>query len=137
MWRTLLEKDLMRDEGFSQFPYMCPAGHQTIGYGRNLEHRGLSTDEAMMLLRNDLSLAERELKAAFPWYPSLPGQVKRGLINMHVNLGLPRLMKFKNMLKALSNGDYALAADEALDSKWARQVGERARRIAEMMQEAD
>ena len=49
---------------------------------------------------------------------------------MAFNLGWPRLSRFKNMIEALKAGDYGRAADEALDSKWADQVGTRAERIA-------
>ena len=46
------------------------------------------------------------------------------MINMLFNLGLPRLLGFTNMWAAIQAGDYAKAADEMLDSKWAAQVGE-------------
>ena len=36
----------------------------------------------------------------------------------------------------IEDGNYDLAADEALDSKWAIQVGPRAERIAEMIRGA-
>ena len=51
---------------------------------------------------------------------------------MVYNLGLPNLLKFQNMLAALENNDGTTAADEALNSKWARQVGQRAQRIADI-----
>ena len=54
---------------------------------------------------------------------------------MCFNLGLPRLLKFKKMIIALEQGYYDQAADEALDSQWARQVGDRAQRIATAFRE--
>jgi lysozyme len=39
------------------------------------------------------------------------------------------------MLAALEQGDYETAAKEMLDSKWARQVGDRANRLAKMMED--
>jgi lysozyme len=55
---------------------------------------------------------------------------------MALNLGWPRLSAFRNMLAALQAMDYATAAREALDSKWAKQVGARAERIAALYREA-
>ena len=59
----------------------------------------------------------------------------RGLCNMAYNLGVPRLLGFERMWAALAAGDYERAADEALDSKWARQVGARAARVAALIRE--
>ncbi|MFQ5421037.1 MAG: hypothetical protein ACE5EY_11830, partial [Anaerolineae bacterium] len=56
-------------------------------------------------------------------------------INMAFNLGRTRLARFGKMWAAIHIGDYALAAEEMLDSRWARQVGERAHRLAEMMRD--
>jgi len=48
-------------------------------------------------------------------------------------LGLSRLLKFKRMIAALEREDYTNAAKEALDSRWAEQVGNRAKDIAVMI----
>lgn len=128
--------DLKRDEGYRQNVYECPAGYLTVGYGRNLESRGLTEKEASYLLLNDVRLSETELSRNFRWYDTAPDQVKRGLINMHMNIGLSRLSGFKNMLESLEVGAYETAADDALDSLWARQVGNRAKRIADMFRGA-
>ena len=60
---------------------------------------------------------------------------QRALLNMCFNLGWPRLSGFKEMLLCLQAGSYARAAEEAKDSKWARQVGDRALRIAKLFEE--
>ena len=125
-----IETDLMRDEGLRQKPYRDTVGKLTIGYGRNLDDVGISESEAFILLRNDIQTARTDLDHALPWWKGFPEPSQRGLINMCFNLGLPRLLGFKRMLKALEASNGALAAMECLDSKWSRQVGERARRIA-------
>ena len=61
---------------------------------------------------------------------------QRVLVNMAFNLGRNRLSKFKNMLKAVNEGDYQKAADEMVDSKWYRQVGRRSEELVEMMRGA-
>ena len=55
------------------------------------------------------------------------------LVDMCFNMGLGKLCTFKKMLSAMANGDYYTAANEALASKWAVQVGRRARELAEML----
>jgi lysozyme len=128
--------DLMRDEGFRSRIYVCTAGKPSVGYGRNLQDRGVTEEEAQYLLNNDVLLAEKELTAWYPWWVKCPGSVRRGLINMAVNLGISRLDGFRKMLACLQAGDYKGAAREALNSKWSDQVGERAVRIAKLFEEA-
>ena len=127
-----LARDLIRDEGLRLKPYKCTAGKLTIGIGRNLDDVGISEDEARTLFKNDLERIVKELTHTFSWFASAPFKVQLGFANMCFNLGLPRLRGFKKMVDALERGDYAEAADEALESHWARQVGNRAVRIAEL-----
>jgi lysozyme len=122
--------DLRRDEGLRLKPYRCTAGRLTIGYGRNLDDAGITAEEAEFLLRNDVRRVSAELDRDMPWWRDLSPGRQRALANMAVNLGLPRLKEFRLMLSALRRGDYEEAARQALDSRWARQVGDRARRIA-------
>lgn len=128
--------DLKRDEGFRSKVYKCPADRWSLGYGRNVEDLGVTEEEAEHLLRNDVARVERELDRAYPWWIKCPGTVRRGLVNMAFNLGLPRLAGFKRMIACLQAGDYRGASVAALDSKWAEQVGDRAIRIAELIAEA-
>ena len=53
---------LIEEEGMKLKPYRCPAGKLTIGVGRNLEDKGLSNEEALFLLQNDIIEAVKELK---------------------------------------------------------------------------
>jgi lysozyme len=55
------------------------------------------------------------------------------LLDMSFNLGIVGLLRFKNTLATIRRGDYSKAAAMMLDSLWARQVGKRAVRLAEMM----
>lgn len=130
-----VRNDIVYDEGMLLKPYHCSAGKLTIGVGRNLEDNGISTEEALMLLENDISRAANELdRAMFGWRGfSEPRQ--RALLNMCFNMGWPRMSGFKKMIVAIWNGDWDTAAAEALDSKWAAQVGSRAKRVAALMKE--
>jgi lysozyme len=109
--------------------YRCPAGKLTIGVGRNLEDLGISIPEAEILLANDIERCRRELEP-YSWFSEAPLNVQDALIHMNFNLGLPRLLGFRRMIKALYDKDYTRAAMEALDSKWAKQLPVRANDIA-------
>ncbi len=122
--------DIKRDEGLRLKPYRCSAGRLTIGYGRNIDDVGITHGEAAMLLDHDIRRSLAALDRALPWWRSLSESQQRGLVNMQFNLGLTRLLGFKRMLAALETGNGKLASEEALSSKWASQVGARARRVA-------
>ena len=127
-----LIRQLRVDEGVEKKPYKDAVGKVTIGIGRNLDDRGLSDDEIEYLCANDIRIVEVELDRHAPWWKSAPEGVQIGLANMCFNLGWPRLSGFKKMLGCLERGEHAAAAEHALDSKWAEQVGERAERIADL-----
>ena len=131
-----LERELIRDEGLRLKPYTDSVGKLTIGVGRNLDDNGISKDEAITMLKNDIANSQRELEQ-FAWFRRLDSRRKDAILNMHFNLGLPRLLSFKNMIAALDDGDYKRAADEALNSRWAEQVGERAVRISLIIRYGD
>jgi lysozyme len=131
---TRLERQLWLDEGYRQYPYKCSSNKLTIGIGRNIEDNGISKDEALHLLRNDI-MEVRVSLMRFSWFNRLNDERQDAVLNMAFNLGIPRFMSFKKMIEALSEMDYELAADEALDSKWATQVGERADRIARIIKD--
>ncbi len=128
-----LTEMLVDHEGLRLKPYRCTAGKLTIGVGRNLDDRGLSPDEAMYMLANDIRDSRKELSASFPWFDNLDEVRQSVLIDMNVNLGLSRLKGFRNTLALIGVGKYEAAAVEMLDSKWAEQVGRRAQRLSRMM----
>ncbi len=126
---------LRHNEGYDNMPYIDTVGKLTIGYGRNLQDNGISREEAEFFLENDIKRAIKDVEG-FSWYQLAPESTKRGLVNMSFNLGLPRLLSFRKMIEALINKDYTKAAVEALDSKWAHQVGQRAKDVALMIRNA-
>ena len=48
---------------------------------------------------------------------------------MCFNMGAPRLSGFKKFIAGVNSGDWNTAAVEMMDSRWARQVGDRAIRL--------
>ncbi|MGB0467746.1 MAG: glycoside hydrolase family protein [Pontibacterium sp.] len=127
---TLLRAALERDEGYRSKPYRCSAGYLTIGVGWNLDERGLPATMIDELLSRAISESVTECKRMFTGWDSLNQTRQHVLINMMFNLGFSRLSGFKRFIAAVEARDYMKAADEMLDSKWARQVGSRAERLS-------
>ncbi|MBF0136146.1 MAG: lysozyme [Magnetococcus sp. DMHC-1] len=134
MDREALTRQMIRHEGIALRPYLCPAGRVTIGVGRNLEDVGITETEAMLLLHNDLDRVEGELQRLLPVFNDLNDVRRCALMDMCFNLGISRFRMFQRLMTAINNQDFALASREMLDSRWAKQVGERARHLARMME---
>lgn len=125
---------IKQHEGYSSHPYLCTSKRVTIGWGHNLDDLGITKEEAEFILDNDIARCEKEL-SQYSWYRIQPEHVQHALINMCFNMGITRLTGFTKMITALINQDYTKASIEALDSKWAKQVGQRAKDVALMMRE--
>lgn len=126
-------------EGFSSTVYNCTSNRATIGYGRCVDPdepgTGISEEEAEMLLINDIKYfaeaAERVVgRVAWSW---INQRQRDALTEMCLNMGEGNLKKFKNMIAAIEALDMDRAAEEALDSRWAQQVGQRANRLADKL----
>jgi lysozyme len=126
---TLLDQ-LKRDEGLRLTPYRDSVGKLTIGYGRNLDAEGISADEAEYMLHNDLIAHTQALEKALPWVTTLDQARHDALVNIAFNVGVPGLLEFKKTLALIQAGEYSLAAEELMRSKWATQVGVRAERLS-------
>lgn len=132
----LLIAELRRDEGVVPHAYQDHLGYWTIGVGRLIDKRkgGRLTDEEVdYLLANDIARFAAELDEKLPWWRALDAVRQRVIQNMAFNLGVDGLLAFKNTLAAVKAGEWERAADGMLASKWARQVGNRALRLAKMM----
>ena len=132
-----LSKMLKRHEGVETHAYTDSVGKVTVGVGRNIDAKGgigLSEEEIDFMLGNDIDRVEDELAANFSWFVDLTAAQYDAMVNLCFNLGLPRLLKFKKALAAMEAGDYATAADEFLDSRWAKQVGQRAIELTDMIE---
>ena len=120
-------------EALRLHPYLDTTGHVTIGWGRNLDN-GISYDEAELMFQNDYKNTVAELEKQ-DWYNMQPDNVKCALINMNFNLGIEKLLEFHGMIAVLKEKNYNLAATEALNSVWAKQVHDRALDIAAIIKE--
>jgi len=115
--------------------YDCPAGHATIGIGRNVSESGLglSDIEVEFMLEEDTARCAKELGGAFNWFSDLNEARRDAMIDLVFNIGLTRLNGFKKALAAMADANYDLAAAEFMDSKYASQVKDRAIEICAMI----
>jgi lysozyme len=127
---------LKRHEGVRSKVYLCSAGYETIGVGRNISESGmgLSDDEVDYLLQNDIERVIKELSTEYRWFNSLDDVRKDAMIDISFNLGATRLRGFRRALAAMEVADYKMAAKEFLDSKWSRDVKGRATELCYMIE---
>lgn len=128
----ILKDQLPEDEGFERKPYRDTVGKLTIGVGRNLDDVGLHDSEIFMMLDNDIADAEILARKYVPTFEALTDARKAVICNMAFNMG-PKLAQFVKMLQAVNGGDWNGAAEEMLASAWAKQVGDRATKLANAM----
>ena len=130
-----LREMIKRHEGVETHAYKCSQNKTTIGVGRNIDPNGgigLSEAEIDYLLNNDINRCIGEL-SGFVWFPDLSEARQNAMIDMVFNLGITRFKGFKNAIDAMSISDFDTAADEFYDSRWAKQVGNRAIEICDMI----
>lgn len=133
--RSKMKSRILDEEKYVQYPYTDTTGHLTVGIGRNLQSEGVSLDEALMMLDNDIMRCERDLAHyAASWYPKLDDVRKSVLIDMTFEMGIQGVLEFRVMIFNLTNGFFELAAKDMLSSKWAEQVPGRAQRLALIME---
>lgn len=150
----MLSKDeiiqrLVFHEGCKLKPYRCTEGFLTIGVGRNLEtnplteeekkacgdyEHGITKNAAFLLLRNDIDRVICECIKVFPFWKQLDSERQYALIDMVFQLGVAGVKKFKKMLAAMGVGNYKEAAVQCLDSRYAKQTPNRAKRIAKTIE---
>ena len=145
---------LIEHEGLVLTVYQDTLGIDTIGIGRNLKDRGISKEEldyldipnmeviyehgiseadARYLALNDITIVENELCRVHSCVEELDGVRQLILMDMAFNMGVPRLCKFKKMWNAIHEQNFEAASLEMMDSRWARQVGGRAKKLSDAM----
>ena len=138
-WQPSVDPELISqlkiDEGCRLTAYKDTVGVWTVGYGHaHVQPDTVWTQEqAEKQLIEDVARHNLELLRRLPWVAGLDIVRQRVLFNMGFNLGIDGLLGFKNTLEFVRTGQYAKAADGMLASKWAKQVGQRAVRLAQHM----
>lgn len=124
---------LIADEGLRLRPYKCTGNKWTIGVGRNLEAKGISEDEAMFMLDNDIKEAKDGARRLIRTFDVLSDDRKIVIVSMVFQMGVSGVSKFRNMIKCIEMQSFDIAATEMLDSIWAKQTPNRAKRLSDMM----
>lgn len=136
MDKQALSNDLVQDEGFVSSCYDDSLGYKTIGIGRLIDKRkggGITLDEAMYLLNNDIDRKYSDISERWPKFKQLSEIRQRAVVNMCFQLGVDGFLNFKKAIKAMEIGNFDRAALELSDSKWFIQTPNRARRICAMI----
>jgi lysozyme len=140
---------IRRHEGLSLKPYLCPGGHATIGYGWNMDahplpddiaaclrlNGAITKDMAERLLNISVDMATRQARAIYPGFDDFTERRRYALVDFVFNLGAGGAMQFKKMRNAIEVRDWDRAADMMMDSKWYRQVGNRAKTVVGLIRE--
>ena len=140
MNREAVFEQLKIDEGVVNEIYLDHLGYPTFGVGHLVlesdEEHGqpvgtpVSEERVKECFERDLDTAISECVALYgEGFTSWPDEVQQVLVNMMFNMGRTRLGGFKNFRKALEEGDWKKAGVEGRDSKWYRQVTNRAERL--------
>ena len=142
-----LREELTFDEGCINKIYLDHLGYPTFGIGHLVletdpEHgkevgTPVSEERIKECFENDIENVFNDLDRNIPWWRDLPKDLILVIANMSFNLGITRLLKFKNFLKAMEDKDWDKAAVEMIDSRWAIQVGPRAIRLKDRVLKGD
>jgi lysozyme len=124
--RELIRKRLIDFEGLVLKSYTCPTGYISVGVGRNLETNGITEEEAMYLLNNDISTVIKKLDKHWIAWRKLPITAQYVCIDVVFNMGINTWMSFRKTRAYMEMGDFEKAGVELLDSQYAKQVGRRA-----------
>ena len=130
--KDLLES-IKHHEGCVEHVYDDSLGIPTIGYGFAIKDLILQEDLCDEILLRKLRILGRSVMGKFPFFDSLPSDCKDVLMEMCYQLGVTGVSKFKKALKAMEDGDWEKAADEMLDSKWAKQTPNRAKEMSNII----
>ena len=117
-----IKEMLVRHEGLVCHLYKCTADKNTIGVGRNLDVNGISEDEALYMLDNDIKRVQEELTKNWGCWRTLPEKARMVCIDMTFNLGIQGFLGFKRTRELMELGMFLKASEEVLNSKYAVQL---------------
>jgi len=130
--KDLLES-IKKHEGFVEHVYDDSLDIPTIGYGFAIKDLVLDEDIAEDILMRKLERLKRNANSRFKWLEDMPVVVQEVILNMCYQLGVTGVSKFRKAISALQEGEWHEAADEMLDSLWARQTPNRAEELSNIV----
>ncbi len=137
------------DEGKKLKAYHDTEGLLTVGIGHLIKKTdppairdlklgdSITEDQCRELLNNDLAIAISDFRVIFNNWETIPAEAQEILINMLFNLGRDRFLRFKKLIAAVYEHNWAEAALQMEDSRWYRQVGDRSKRLVARMRTID
>lgn len=138
-----LREEIAADEGVKLEIYLDHLGLPTCGIGHLIRESDaeygldvgtpISEDRMTELFEEDVQTVLADCEELYSDFNDLPEEVQLIIANMMFNMGRPRLSQFKGMKREVDARDWEAAAAEMLDSRWARQVPNRANRLIERM----
>lgn len=138
-----LREDLELDEGIKYEIYLDHLGLPTFGIGHLVRDEdpeygwevgeSVSEDRVASAFESDIQITIDDCHKLYDDFDELPEEAQLIIANMCFNLGYPRLSKFRGMKAGVDARDWNAAADEMVDSRWYRQVPNRADRLVERM----
>ena len=142
-----LREEIEYDEGNVEEIYLDHLGLPTFGIGHLVtdsdpEHGlpvGTPVDNSRCVeaFNQDIETVVSDCHQLYSDFDDLPEEAQRIIANMMFNMGRPRLSKFKGMKAGVDSRDWNKAADEMVDSRWYKQVTNRADRLVERMRAID
>tara|TARA_R100001510_G_C7623026_1_gene183502 strand:+ start:503 stop:949 length:447 start_codon:yes stop_codon:yes gene_type:complete len=143
----LLREELKTDEGVKYEVYLDHLGLPTCGIGHLIKdtdpEQGLEVGTAISeervneLFDEDIQVTLQECRYLYEDFDDLPEEAQRIIANMMFNLGRPRLSRFLKMKQHVDNRDFISASEEMKNSKWYRQVTNRAERLCQRMKDIE
>jgi len=134
-----LREQLIIDEGQVNEIYNDHLGYPTFGIGHLVlesdpEHgqsvgTPVSEERVKECFEKDVESVIADCKILHDAWDGYPEEVKQVVANMMFNMGRTRLSGFRKHNAAIQSGDWKTAAVEGRDSKWYRQVTNRAERL--------
>lgn len=138
-----LREELAYDEGCVYEIYLDHLGLPTFGIGHLVREEDpengwevgttVSEERVVDVFESDIAITIEDCEKLYDDFYDLPEEAQLIIANMCFNLGYPRLSKFKGMKAGVDARDWNRAADEMVDSRWYRQVTNRADRLVERM----
>lgn len=140
-----LREEIAVDEGIKYEIYLDHLDLPTFGIGHLVRDddpeygqpvgTAVSEDRVNECFDKDVEIVIDDCRQLYQDFDDLPGEAQLIIANMMFNMGRPRLSKFKGMKRGVDARDWNAAADEMVDSRWYRQVTNRANRLVERMRE--
>ena len=129
-----LLKRIKHHEGFRKSVYQCTEGYDTIGYGFAIKDLEMDEDIAEEILVKKIKNLVSRVETKFDWFKYSHESIREVVVEMCYQLGLSGFSKFKKTILYFANKDYKKASVEMLDSKWATQTPNRAKKLSKIVE---